>query len=378
MRFLRVRLENWRNFTDVDLALEDRVFIFGANASGKSNLLDAFRFLHDVAADGLDKALNQRRGGLASIRSLAARMSPNVAVDVEVGNGGGRQYRYRLELKGTGKLPHQVVDECVWGTTDDDVILKRPDKADGKDPELLKVTHLEQLAANGPFRELADFFKGIRYHNAVPQIMRESDAWRGARDSFGADLLEQLNKLSDKKRRGQLNVLLKGLRAAVPQFEDIEFEKDDSGRPHLRAKYSHWRPQGAWQRESSFSDGTLRLLGILWGLMHFRGVLLLEEPEISLHGAVVAKLPALLRAARRKTPGQVILTSNRDEILTDAVANQEVVMLKPGKESTVATLASNDPDLAGRKVAAATLRGIVRSETQPKAINSLDQLDFGL
>lgn len=376
MRFLRIRLENWRNFTEVDLALEERVFIFGANASGKSNLLDAFRFLHDVAADGLDKTLNQHRPGLASIRSLAARGSPNVVVDVEVGNEAGRSFRYRLELKGSSKISHQVVSERVWGPTDEDRILERPNEDDIEDPELLKVTHLEQLASNGGFRRLAEFFKAIRYHNAVPQIMRESDAWRGTRDSFGADLLEQLNKLSDKKRRGQLNVLLKGLKAAVPQFEDLEFEKDDLGRPHLRAKYSHWRPQGAWQRESSFSDGTLRLLGILWGLMHFRGVLLLEEPEISLHGAVVEKIPRLLSAARRKAPGQVIVTSNRNDILTDAVSNHEIVILKPRKESTIAVLASDDPELSGRKVSAETLRGVVRSETEPKAVNSLDQLEF--
>lgn len=376
MRFLRIRLENWRNFTEVDLALEERVFIFGANASGKSNLLDAFRFLHDVAADGLDKTLNQHRPGLASIRSLAARGSPNVVVDVEVGNEAGRSFRYRLELKGSSKISHQVVSERVWGPTDEDRILERPNEDDIEDPELLKVTHLEQLASNGGFRRLAEFFKAIRYHNAVPQIMRERDAWRGTRDSFGADLLEQLNKLSDKKRRGQLNVLLKGLKAAVPQFEDLEFEKDDLGRPHLRAKYSHWRPQGAWQRESSFSDGTLRLLGILWGLMHFRGVLLLEEPEISLHGAVVEKIPRLLSAARRKAPGQVIVTSNRNDILTDAVSNHEIVILKPRKESTIAVLASDDPELSGRKVSAETLRGVVRSETEPKAVNSLDQLEF--
>ncbi|MBN1413181.1 MAG: AAA family ATPase, partial [Spirochaetales bacterium] len=36
-------LNNWKNFTHVDIALEERTFIIGANAAGKSNLLDVFR-----------------------------------------------------------------------------------------------------------------------------------------------------------------------------------------------------------------------------------------------------------------------------------------------------------------------------------------------
>ncbi len=43
MIITRLKLENWRNFTDVDIPLSDRAFIIGPNASGKSNLLDAIR-----------------------------------------------------------------------------------------------------------------------------------------------------------------------------------------------------------------------------------------------------------------------------------------------------------------------------------------------
>ena len=48
MQFSRIKLENWRNFGDVDVKVATRVFLVGANASGKSNFLDALRFLHDL------------------------------------------------------------------------------------------------------------------------------------------------------------------------------------------------------------------------------------------------------------------------------------------------------------------------------------------
>lgn len=49
MLISRLKLQNWRNFKKIEVDLRDRVFVIGPNASGKSNLLDVFRFLRDVA-----------------------------------------------------------------------------------------------------------------------------------------------------------------------------------------------------------------------------------------------------------------------------------------------------------------------------------------
>jgi len=53
MYISHLKLRNWKNFNAIDVRLGLRVFLIGPNASGKSNLLDAFKFLRDVAADGL-------------------------------------------------------------------------------------------------------------------------------------------------------------------------------------------------------------------------------------------------------------------------------------------------------------------------------------
>ena len=42
-------LHNWKNFQNVEVSLSERCFIIGANAAGKSNLIDALRFLRDIA-----------------------------------------------------------------------------------------------------------------------------------------------------------------------------------------------------------------------------------------------------------------------------------------------------------------------------------------
>ncbi|MCP5117865.1 MAG: AAA family ATPase, partial [bacterium] len=74
MRFTGIHVANWRNFTNVDVDLQRRVFLVGANASGKSNLLDMFRFLRDIAAvgGGFQRAVSSR-GGVTKLRCLFAR-----------------------------------------------------------------------------------------------------------------------------------------------------------------------------------------------------------------------------------------------------------------------------------------------------------------
>ena len=74
----RLIVKNWRNFQQIDVGLSPRQFIVGANASGKSNLLDIFRFLRDIVkaeGGGFQKAVKDR-GGVSKIRCLAARQRP--------------------------------------------------------------------------------------------------------------------------------------------------------------------------------------------------------------------------------------------------------------------------------------------------------------
>jgi predicted ATPase len=86
LRFKHLHLENWRNFTGVDVEFQKRVFLIGPNASGKSNLLDVFRFLNDIVSvgGGFQDAVG-RRGGVSRLRSLAARRYPDIVVRVRVG-----------------------------------------------------------------------------------------------------------------------------------------------------------------------------------------------------------------------------------------------------------------------------------------------------
>ena len=66
-----------------------------------------------------------------------------------------------------------------------------------------------------------------------------------------------------------------------------------------------------------FSDGTLRLIGLFWTLLDGDAPLLLEEPELSLHTAIVKKLPALFYRMQRKRKRQIFVSTHSWEMLQD-------------------------------------------------------------
>src|SRR6185312_11418750 len=107
------------------------------------------------------------------------------------------------------------------------------------------------------------------------------------------------------------------LREAVPQLKNLTDMKDESGIPHLEAVYEHWRPNAGRQREDQFSDGTLRLIGLFWALLDGDAPLLLEEPELSLHSAIVSRLPGLFAALQRKRKRQIFVSTHSADLLSE-------------------------------------------------------------
>ena len=80
-----LHMRHWRNFRGpVDMRLRRRAFLIGPNASGKSNVLDALRFLRDTAGHGLKEAVRSR-GGMGEIRTLQARTPAGLTLAMQVG-----------------------------------------------------------------------------------------------------------------------------------------------------------------------------------------------------------------------------------------------------------------------------------------------------
>ncbi len=373
LRFTGVSLQNWRNFKKVDIDLARRVILVGPNASGKSNFLDVFRYLQAiVSVGGGFQEATQERGGVSLIRCLAARRFPEIVIRATVGNDEELSiWTYELRFKQDNRQRPILTKEKIEhrGVT----FLDRPDADDGKDSERLSQTYLEQVNANKNFRDLAEFFKSIQYLHIVPQLIREPDRSLGKKnDPFGGDFLEQIGRTPEKTREAWLPRIRDALKLAVPQMQDLEMVRDPRGIPHLKARYAHWRPNGAWQSESQFSDGTLRLMGLLWALLRKSGPILLEEPELSLHPGVVSHLPQMFARMQRRSGRQILISTHSSDLLKDeGIGLDEVLLLEPGDEGTTIRLAAAIEDVKALLDGGLSLSEIVIPKTRPERVEQL-------
>ncbi len=387
----KIKLHNWKNFPDCEVNLTERSFIIGANASGKSNFIDALRFLRDISkqAGGLQSAVKER-GGITKIRCLAARVKTNVSVTVELGEPDEDHFtwKYHLDFSHTGggimKSEVEINSEEVFLYGKDDPVLIRMATSAGEDRETLKYTHLEQANANRDFRELQTFFQEIEYLNVIPQLVRESSSILQSyarEDYYGRNFLEKLAKMNEKTRNSNLRKINQFLTIAVPQLKELEFVKDEMGIPHLEARYIHWRAKGSKQQETQFSDGTLRLIGFLFAVIDSKGVILLEEPEINLHTGIIAQLPEFIakiqRTKKEKGVKQVIITTHSYDMLSDpGISPDEVLILQNTPEGTTINRVSDMKELKPIVDSGLTIADAVIPFTKPKNINTMSQLSF--
>ena len=200
--------------------------------------------------------------------------------------------------------------------------------------------YLEQITTNKVFREIVRYLETIQYLHLVPQLLKFPDAFSGQDlpdDPFGKGFLQKVAKTSEKTRQNRLAQIQKVLQEAVPQLENLVY-KEYIGHPHLEVTYKHWRAKGAKQNEIQLSDGTLRLIGFLWMLLDGQDLLLLEEPELSLHPGIVEKISELMYSVQRtkKKMRQILITTHSSELLSDkGIPLSDIIMLQPGNEGTI-------------------------------------------
>jgi predicted ATPase len=375
MRFTHLHLENWRNFSTVSVDLGERVFVVGPNAAGKSNLLDAFRFLRDVAAPegGLQRAVAER-GGADTIRFLGATSDSPITIRVEMEDEDGGTWGYYLAFKSEADGGAILTKEGV--SRNGGMLIARSERKDRdlEDPLLLRQTSLEQVSRNRSFRDVAEFLSQIVYLHPTPEFIRNHErvSLRWA-DPLGSDLLDRVVRTPASvlpRRMQRINAIL---RAALPQLDRIDVESLPDRPPHLWVRFKHWRSTAGAQNERQLSDGTLRLFGFLWALLEGDGPLLLEEPELSLHPGVVRHLAAL---ARIESSRQTIISTHSLDLLSDeGIAPEEVLLLEPTPEGTAITLASDDAQIRALLEGGLSIADAVLPGTAPA--RSIDMMRVG-
>ena len=384
MRISKVILVNWKNFRKTEVELPYRVFIVGANASGKSNFLDAIRFLRDIVKQGggLQEAVFSLRGGISKIRCVAARNNTDITIGVVVNNENDcPEWEYRLTFNQTGGgiadlrvlVKEEYLKNLITGIIHIDRVLNDKESEYQK-----KFTYIEQASRNEDCKSFVDFLGEISYLHLIPQLVRDPKSFfktSKGEDYYGRDFLEKVQKTNKRYSGAYIRRIEGVLKYAVPNFDKLNFEPDEMGVPHFEALFKQWRGQGVKYQENDFSDGTLRLIGLLWALQDGTKPILLEEPELSLHSSVIRQLPEIIFQFQKKKSGrrQVILTTHSYEILDNkGIAGEEIILVvSKGEERSNLVTASSFQDIKTYLLSGTPVGKLLIARSTPKDINQL-------
>lgn len=329
----RLALRQYKSIEQCEIELAPLTILVGRNGVGKSNILDALRFVADALRNPLEYAIRER-GGIDQVRrkSLGGRpTNPGIALHLRLADGrdalysfklaavpgkGFRVDRERCEVHSAGAEPAQVFaveGGCVTGWT-----LKSTAPAVVEDRLFL-------VAASGlpEFRPVFDLLRGMTFHNLNPEVMkfpqRPEPGELLAHDGRNlASVIKQIQS-SAPESLTRVRQYLQAIGVPVARIE----HKQAGALETFEVAQEIDVPEG--KRNSNFdaialSDGTIRALGILVSLVSVRGngsggpsLIGIEEPETALHPAASAALMDALTEGTKRT--QLVVTCHSPDLL---------------------------------------------------------------
>jgi len=341
-----VKFENFKSLSPQTLELGPLNVLIGANASGKSNFADGFKFLRDCLVDGVSAAAARRLGW----RNTLARRRPakdfirleleltgvktpvlppqprlpfkegDLRYSLEIGCRQDEPYVRRETLAATSGERRETVDERFERTTRSfsfqSLALERgPSRGWSAVSRLVPKdrTVIPVSPCWSSFYMLHEV-RSWRFYELDTRLARTPSTWE-ADDVLvgdGANLARVLESVSRTKDRTHAR-LRKLMGVLVPGFESWRTERQSDGTVVFSAKEKGIpRPLPP----PSLSDGTIRLLGVLLAVLHQpKGAALtcIEEPERSIHPQIIKTLVGLLRQGSERR--QIIVTTHSAELV---------------------------------------------------------------
>ena len=355
-----IRLVNFKNFADETLRVGPFTVIVGANASGKSNIRDAFRFLHGI---GRGYTLAEIMGGKygvggqvvwAGIRGAMDEIirfdQSSFSIQVEV-----EELNYTIEVRRDENKDgaFQVAAES-FKLSSDRIYSTQSDPGDPRvlcsdEEKMLLYTERDaskwsnhncvEVKADKPgltqifrakalsdehrplIQQIRRIFSGMRFLDLVPSRMQKPAFPGQAVLGDGGEHLPTVLKAicGDPQRK---ETLVEWIRELTPMdVRDFEFPTDPSGRVHLVFLEANGRKVSAY----AASDGTLRFLAMLATLLGPNPesrrrdqprLFFFEEIDNGIHPSRVRLLIDLIERQTKKGEIQVVTTTHSPDMLT--------------------------------------------------------------
>jgi predicted ATPase len=352
MKLARLHASSYKSLCELELPLASLNVLIGANAAGKSNILDALRFLADSMKEREFTDVVAARGGIihlawkgetaseVTLRTTFADAEREVTWNVTLERKGtGYTFRVRETVyeERPGRPPNQLLD-CKdgsgwwWSGEGRKVPLKLAPTA--------CAFAAAAADASFPAGNVAEFVQGWGFYDPSPALLRRASNSENATrlEAFGRNLAARLYTLR-QQNPGAFERIVSATRSVLGVPEAIDFrvsEQQDS-------VYFTQTEEGLEFRvhQVGASSGTLRMLALMTGLFgeERAGLIGIEEPENQIHPAALGAFAEHLRAASERV--QVVVTTHSPLLLNYLDVPEAICVVRRTANGTEATRESN-------------------------------------
>ena len=354
VKLTHLAVTNWRNFAHIEFDMSSRLFVVGPNSSGKTNLLGALRFLGDIGRRGLVAASEDLGGPDRYFRSGAdsaafvatfndTQNSAEFALFLRLISAGPESTKRGSDADQTFAFP--MTDPLTGEPNDRYLDVHQTITAGGKKPadegESFPVEDEEAQRTR-----VCQTLAGIRYIHPNPKKMLErADRYD---PDHGTGFFQHAGRFSDQQLNAALNRIRPIMAAAVPEVPNLSYLRmglgtevvfyNDTPDPGARGVYSH----------EQFSEGTLRLLGMLFDLATLpltTSIVLIEEPETFLQASIVRSMSSFLAEVAMNHDVQMVISTHSPELIdSEVVLPNEVLVLRSQNGETTGELLSQSSE----------------------------------
>jgi predicted ATPase len=361
----KLQVKNYKSLKNLDLELGVRNVLVGPNMSGKSNLLDCFKFLTQICISGVNTAF-LNRGGFSEVvwkGKDGGPISLGLVIELEENEKSKKSYEYEISIIGSTDSPTGP----IW-VEKENLIVKTKDRVStlvdlrgGQG----KVTHADgstAFAPPEPGRSALEFsvpgWEGMivknyismwRYYRLLPALMKQPNAAVGQQylnengDNFSSWFMTL--QTSHKKEFRQVEQVAKDV---FPDLEEIFTPPTQFATTFVTTQEKHLkRPISIWH----MSDGEIVFLS--WLSLIFAPPTLsaplfcVEELENHLHPKLLETLIEVLNQRQKELGTQVaqIVVTTHSPYLVDKVNLDDLIVVEKSNGTTICTRPSSKTHL---------------------------------
>ena len=324
-------LIGFRSIDLQDVEFGNPIFVVGRNGSGKSNFADTFAFLSEAMASPL-QAVVEQRGGFSAVshrRSARGRLANvTLAVALEKPDSDTATAHYYVDLRPRRGYHFEVAKESCIVTRNDgqkDSFRRSTDKgstdwsssveslAPAVEPNALA---LPLVGGDSRFRPVLRFLADMRTYRIEPAAMRamqDPDGGVGLR-ADGGNVASVLRKIRRRSPEDDWKRICELLESVVPGTVGVRPKKHGN---KLTLEFTQIGAGADPVKFEAFSmsDGTLRVLGLITAVFQrpAPSLLVIEEPEASIHPGALGSILDVLKLASRSM--QVVVTTHSPDVL---------------------------------------------------------------